>query len=207
MSNIENLNDTSFNASRETDMNEPEVSRRKAMGIVAAGLAGVLLSKAVSAQNTNLSKTPTQTPTPTPIPTPTIQKEITTVKVEGLSDLIKKDVQLNKEPVKGLFDSKFESLTFSRSDEEKAIWNQLLNSVNKDLALTTKGNCCGDLNRNFLQIESGFKFTQAELDEEFLPTHIEPLIDQAADLLDRCLRDRANWDDLSVKMFNLALEI
>ena len=187
----------------ENNSDETEVSRRKAMSIVAAGVAGVLLNKVVSAQTPTPSPTPSQTPTPTPTPV----KQITTVKADGIPDLLKKDVQLKKEPVKGLIDSKFDAFTFSRSEEEKAIWSQLLNSIEKDLTLTTKGNCCGDLNRNFLKIESGFKFNRAELDEEFLPTHIEPLIDQASDLLDRCLKDRANWDDLSVKMFNLALEL
>src|SRR4051794_6360954 len=53
------------------------------------------------------------------------------------------------------------------------------------------------------QIERGFSFATAVQDESLSPLHIEPLIDQAADLFDRAIRDRATWDDLATKAFNL----
>ena len=55
-----------------------------------------------------------------------------------------------------------------------------------------------------LRIESGFKVVRA--DENFRSFHVEPLINQAADLLDRGIRDRAQNDDLTAKAITLALE-
>jgi hypothetical protein len=45
------------------------------------------------------------------------------------------------------------------------------------------------------------------LGERFRPRHLELLLDQAADLLERVLKARAEWDELAVKAFNLALEL
>lgn len=42
---------------------------------------------------------------------------------------------------------------------------------------------------------------------KFHPNKIEDLLDQAANLLDRGLRDRTEWDDLSVRLFYLEIEI
>lgn len=43
--------------------------------------------------------------------------------------------------------------------------------------------------------------------EHFNPNNIEDLLDQAADLLDRGLKDRTEWDNLSIRLFYLELEI
>jgi hypothetical protein len=58
---------------------------------------------------------------------------------------------------------------------------------------------------NKLSIDGGFVFKVDPLNKEFQDFedfryyHVEPLLDQAADLLDRILRDRAAWDDLMLK--------
>jgi hypothetical protein len=43
--------------------------------------------------------------------------------------------------------------------------------------------------------------------ERFRPEDVESLLDQSADLLDRGLRDRAEWYTLSERAFRVALEI
>lgn len=42
---------------------------------------------------------------------------------------------------------------------------------------------------------------------EFHPNNIEDLLDQAANLLDRGIKDRAEWDNLSVRLFYLEIEL
>lgn len=48
----------------------------------------------------------------------------------------------------------------------------------------------------------------AELDRvRFRPQQVEELLDQAADLLDRALKERASWDDLYEKWFSVQLAL
>lgn len=50
------------------------------------------------------------------------------------------------------------------------------------------------------QVQAGFKFRKEPEDEQFFFLHVEPLLDQAADLLDRGLAQRASWDALAAQM-------
>ncbi len=98
-------------------------------------------------------------------------------------------------------------IAFIRNEEEEKIWQTIKTAINDTHSLTKDNKISGKLNSNFMRIESGFNYKTKEYDDGFLITHIEPLLDQAADLLDRCLKDRATWDELSIKMFNLAIEL
>lgn len=96
---------------------------------------------------------------------------------------------------------------FGRAPRDAKAWESVLQSLRSALPLTSTGTVSGELDDSLLRIEQGFAFLHQAEDNDFSPLHIEPLIDQAADLLDRGLRDRAVWDDLAAKMLTLALEI
>jgi hypothetical protein len=95
-----------------------------------------------------------------------------------------------------------------RNQGEIDDWKNLMNDLQNGLAITTNGSVSGDVKPNFLKIEHGFNYEVIKpSDDSFLSFHIEPLLDQAANLLERGMADRAEWDDKSIKMLNLALEL
>ncbi|MGO7400312.1 hypothetical protein ACCS88_21010 [Rhizobium ruizarguesonis] len=59
----------------------------------------------------------------------------------------------------------------------------------------------------YKRIESGFSFEPLAISDHYIPLHVEPLLDQSADLLDRAIRDRASWDDLSGKWLQSVLTL
>jgi hypothetical protein len=63
------------------------------------------------------------------------------------------------------------------------------------------------LQQKFMPIDYRFVFQSQTGDAEFRYNHAEQLLDQVADLLLRGLRDRAEWNDLSVKAFDKAVEL
>jgi hypothetical protein len=56
-------------------------------------------------------------------------------------------------------------------------------------------------------IEKSFKFSGLPTDQDFRSLHVEPLLDQAANLIDRCLVDRAQRDLYLVEWFKLKMEL
>ncbi len=62
---------------------------------------------------------------------------------------------------------------------------------------------CADFAMN---IEKGWK-SAGESESSFIIFQVEQLLDQAADLLDRGLRDRAEWDRRAVDAVNLGIEL
>lgn len=96
---------------------------------------------------------------------------------------------------------------FKRPPEEEKIFQEIVSVLEKQYRITSDGNLTGRFQRNFLPIGSNFTFESVSTDEEFRHLHVEPLLDQAADLLERAIRDRAEWDDKAVKTLNLALEL
>ncbi len=58
-----------------------------------------------------------------------------------------------------------------------------------------------------LPIDSAFRFTPAESDRELNYLHVEPLLEQASMLLDRCLAHRSRRDPLRQERWNLQLEL
>jgi hypothetical protein len=57
------------------------------------------------------------------------------------------------------------------------------------------------------QVESGYLHVQLPSDVLFRMQHVEVLLDQAADLLERALAQRAEWSDLGTKAFNVSSEL
>jgi hypothetical protein len=101
----------------------------------------------------------------------------------------------------------FQKIEFQRSGEEQKVWDTVQNILNSDYLLTSDGTSAGQLSKFALRIEKDFSFIAQERDDDFSSFHIEPLLDQAADLLDRGLKDREIWDEQATKMFLLALEL
>jgi hypothetical protein len=56
-------------------------------------------------------------------------------------------------------------------------------------------------------IEARFEFTKLESDIEYRSLHVEPLLNQAANLLDRCLAARNERDELAIQKFNLERDL
>jgi hypothetical protein len=56
-------------------------------------------------------------------------------------------------------------------------------------------------------IEKDFVFETTPTDEEYRPLHVEPLLDQAANLLDRCLSARYERDRLAIEKFKLETDL
>lgn len=101
----------------------------------------------------------------------------------------------------------FQKVEFKRSEEEKKAWETIQSILKSDYLLTSDGTPAGELSKLALRIEKDFSFIAQERDDDFSSFHIEPLLDQAADLLDRGLKDRETWDEQATKMFLLALEL
>jgi hypothetical protein len=99
----------------------------------------------------------------------------------------------------------FKKVSIQRTDAQKNGWNKMEKLIAEKLSFINPNSKKSD--EKLLNISHGFKFYPKDIDKELIETHIEPLIDQTADLLDRCLKDRAVWDELSIKMFNLAIEL
>jgi hypothetical protein len=59
----------------------------------------------------------------------------------------------------------------------------------------------------FRRIEHGFSFRASPHDTDFYYLHVEPLLDQAADLLERAIKERGHWDELAAKAAQLSLEM
>lgn len=98
-----------------------------------------------------------------------------------------------------------EQINIVRDPREEQVWRGIVAKM--DASLTSNGLLSGSPNSNLLQIESGFIFAQQPNDTDFSYLHIEPLIDQASDLLDRGIRDRASYDDIASKWMLLVLEL
>jgi hypothetical protein len=95
----------------------------------------------------------------------------------------------------------------NRSPRDAKAWEQLQGRIQELFPLTKDGSSSAALVANLRRIESGFRFVAVLQDSDFSELHVEPLLDQAADLLDRGVRDRATYDDLAAKAMLLSLEI
>lgn len=98
-------------------------------------------------------------------------------------------------------------MTIKRSPEHERAWGQVKALVEKELLPDAGKGSLAPLTARLKRIDSGFKFTAQKADDDFSPFHVEPLVDQAADLLDRGLRDRGSWDELGSKWATLCLEL
>ncbi|EOV0850558.1 hypothetical protein ACOKV8_000547 [Vibrio parahaemolyticus] len=97
-------------------------------------------------------------------------------------------------------------LTFARDTAEQSAWNHIKLEL-ENIKLTSNNRISGDLKSEALAITAGLQTPTTSGKSAFSELHIEPLIDQAADLLDRCLRDRKEWDDNQGKWLELLFEL
>jgi hypothetical protein len=177
-----------------SELLEQRHSRRGAMMAAAAGLAGVAItSNANAAEPETVGK---QDSAATPIdlkPFDQLRKEAAP------------DTALEPSASRGI-ESPVPA-EFERNPEERAAFETVTKRLRTQLGLesTTDGGIT--FSSEEMQILHGFDFSPIQRDCSFLYLHIEPLIDQAADLLDRCLKERSNWDDSAAKMFNQLLEL
>lgn len=100
-----------------------------------------------------------------------------------------------------------EERQFKRPPEQQAVWDNILKRLDKDLALTAGNTVDGALKPDLMRVEKGFEFKSEASDTDFSELHVGPLLDQASDLLDRCLRERTRWDDLSAKWVTFLMEL
>ena len=97
-------------------------------------------------------------------------------------------------------------VAFARTVVDERGWKRTKDRL-ATAPLTARGLAAGKFERNALHIDSGFRFAAEPNDEDFSFMQVEPLLDQAADLLDRALRDRATYDELAAKYVRLKMEI
>lgn len=84
-------------------------------------------------------------------------------------------------------------------------WQKIVEYLQNEFGLSE--NQAKPLNQKFFAIDTDFKFNAEDKDKEYSIFHVEYLLDHAADLLDRGIRDRAEWNELAVKAFNLGAEL
>ncbi|MDO1444613.1 hypothetical protein Q0590_00040 [Rhodocytophaga aerolata] len=195
---MENMQEFS-NPSDERIKSGKETNRRQIIGMAVTGMAGLLLSNKASSQTGGQQSSHASTISS--------QESLQQTAKTQQAGTIEKQFGLSKNNSLEIVSEKIDKVSFSRTQEEANTWQELRKQIEFLLGPTANNLSTGQLRENFLRVESNFKFKPEYLDDEFIPAHIEPLIDQAADLLDRCLRDRATWDELNVKMVDLALEL
>jgi hypothetical protein len=120
---------------------------------------------------------------------------------------------------------------FNRSEEDERAFRGIVERVAAQLGVTSTTSLADALNQNFqsiafsLNLESAvpaidpesestnflefvnspnFSFASAD---DFQPLQVEHMLEQAAILLERCLVERAEWNELREKAFELLLEI
>nr|WP_281719715.1 hypothetical protein [Nitrosomonas nitrosa] len=97
--------------------------------------------------------------------------------------------------------------SLNRPSDELQVWERIKERLATDYAISENGKLSGNLTHRFRSIESDFRFNRKAEDTSYNLLHIEPLIDQAADLFDRGVRDRASWDETGSKWITLMLEL
>lgn len=64
-----------------------------------------------------------------------------------------------------------------------------------------------DTKYEFRQITVGLVYKSQPLDEAFNPFHVETLLDQASNILDRAIRDRSQYEAIAAEYFSLMTEL
>lgn len=111
---------------------------------------------------------------------------------------------LDEFPVKVPIEPKPES--FARNEVEQAEWKKLTESLDKNFSIAKGSTILGSLAAHAMRIEAGAKCDSAP-DCQYHALHVEPLLDQAADLLDRCLRDRNSYEEIAATYLTQLLEL
>jgi len=99
-----------------------------------------------------------------------------------------------------------ETLSFERSGDQQHEWEKVKEIVKRNL-LTDDGTILGELSKYGQSIDAKWENNSSRSEFKFPFFHVEALLDQSADLLDRAVRDRLEWDELSAKYAELILEL
>lgn len=98
------------------------------------------------------------------------------------------------------------SVEFSRKNEEE-YWRNFKLKASEYCKLTSDNKISGDLLSNSMLVENGFSFSEEPEDEDLSKFHVETLLDQAADLLERCVSERQTYQELVEKHTLVCLEL
>lgn len=98
---------------------------------------------------------------------------------------------------------------FEREEPFKSIWKEIEDSIKTNFTLFDDKSRLKITLKNIASTIDGdqFKIQSIQKTNAYLATHVEPLADQAATLLERGIKDRAEWDDLNIKKLLLWLEL
>lgn len=88
---------------------------------------------------------------------------------------------------------------FLRTSEEEKAWGAIKEFITNDLKLYAEGDSKSFLSIISKRIDTDFRFDTSFITDEFSYLHVEPLLDQAVDLLERGIRERAIFDETSSK--------
>lgn len=97
-------------------------------------------------------------------------------------------------------------VTFSRTPGEQAAFQRLLDALSRDFPLL-ESPLSGALDDRLRCITSNFTFTPQSGDEAFNPFHVEVLLDQAGNILDRAIRERGQYEAIAAEYFSLVSEL
>lgn len=159
-----------------------DINRRKLVSLASLGVAGMLFSRNCFGQQQ------------------VIKANSITISTKEYM-VVKKQKPVN--PVyKQSEKSKPSQVDMRRSKAEELKWIKLENEL-KEVGILSDDKLAVE----FKNINYGFSFYQDDMDDQFIESHVEPLIDQAADLLDRCLKDRSTYDDLCSKLLYVLVEV
>lgn len=173
-------------------------SRRTFLRLGLAACAGQVLVQAV-----NKTQAAVAGAVPTAENAVKNERSIKAVREQGPSDAS----PAQKKPTVDLVGAKSPAPTFARSSPDQKTWSETVKALTTSLLLTSTGTISGELSPRLYAIDHYFQFVAEKGDEAFSVFHVEPLLDQAADLLDRGLRDRATWDELGARWISLLLEL
>lgn len=181
--------------------------RRELLLSGAAGILGLLIASEA------LSQSPSATPQPTPAPSPGILGAPLKSEPSAFMSIAPSKVPGSTLPA---FSARSTATlmsdtarppasVFARSSNDENAWKSIKTKVRSEFRVTSDGTSVGSLSTFARSITSNLRI-EAKADQ-FNSLHVEPLIDQAADLLDRGVKDRTAWDELAVKWTNLNLEM
>lgn len=99
------------------------------------------------------------------------------------------------------------TVTLVRDREDQLEWDRLVKQLRTAFSLTTTGSLAGDLPARLSQITSSVVAPASAMAASLPHFHVEALLDQCADLLDRGLSTRERYDELASKWFAQLLEL
>lgn len=100
------------------------------------------------------------------------------------------------------------AIEFARSSQDSVAWDNLIQILDEECRLTDSETVSGSLDEDLWAIDADCDMpTEDAADPPLSALHVEPLLDQAVDLLDRGIRERLAFDDLMARWVTLLLEL